>query len=122
MDHYRDAKEEVPSKIPKPRERPVQVTAFVDVSRAPNKVDRRSYTGYVAHTNLRTIPCAKPRVIETKTDSRRPDLVCTSDSRTFYWHFFFDLGYIFFKQNYLEKIGIISALRDLKLLLINKKS
>ena len=51
LNHYRGAKEEIPIKMPKPRGRPVQITAFVDASHAPNKMDRRSYTGYVIFIN-----------------------------------------------------------------------
>ena len=51
LNHYRDAKEEIPKIMPKPRGRPVQITAFVDASHAPNKKDRRSYTGYVIFIN-----------------------------------------------------------------------
>ena len=51
LDYYRGAMEEIPSRPPKPRGRPVQMTAFVDASHAPNKVDRRSYTGYIIFLN-----------------------------------------------------------------------
>ena len=51
LDYYRGAKEEIPSRIPKPRGRAVQVTAIVDASHAHNKVTRRSHTGYVTFIN-----------------------------------------------------------------------
>ena len=51
LDHYRGAEEEIPTRMPKPRGRSVQITAFVDASHAPNKKDRRSYTGYVIFIN-----------------------------------------------------------------------
>ena len=46
-DHYRDAKEEMPARMPQPRGRAVTTTAFVDASHAANKVTRRSHTGYI---------------------------------------------------------------------------
>ena len=46
-EQYRDAKEELPHKMPRPRGRPVVTTAFVDSSHAANHVTRRSHTGFV---------------------------------------------------------------------------
>jgi hypothetical protein len=44
---YRDAEEELPHRMLIPRGRGVTITAFVDASRAANKVTRRSHSGYV---------------------------------------------------------------------------
>ena len=44
---YRDAKEMMPPRMPKPRGREVDISAFVDASHAANKKTRRSHTGYV---------------------------------------------------------------------------
>ena len=41
-DHYRDAKEELPERMPQPRGRSVKINAFVDASHASDKVTRRS--------------------------------------------------------------------------------
>ena len=45
LDHYRNAREEIPMNMPKPRGRQVQLTIFVDASHAQDKVNRRSRTG-----------------------------------------------------------------------------
>ena len=50
-EQYRDAVEELPSNMPKPKGRSVVMTAFVDASHASNKVTRRSYTGFVIFVN-----------------------------------------------------------------------
>ena len=50
-EHYRDAEEEMPARMPKPRGRPVNITAFVDASHAANKVNRRSHTGFIIFIN-----------------------------------------------------------------------
>jgi hypothetical protein len=51
QEQYRDAEEELPHKMPTPRERPVKITSFVDASHAANKVTRRSHTGFVIFLN-----------------------------------------------------------------------
>ena len=43
-EQYRDAKEELPGNMPRPRGRGMKITAFVDASHAANKVTRRSHT------------------------------------------------------------------------------
>ena len=50
-EHYRDAKEEVPMRIPKPRGRSIHMTTFMDASHAANKVNRRSHTGFIIFIN-----------------------------------------------------------------------
>ena len=50
-DHYRDAKEESPERMPQPRGRSVKITAFVDASHASDKITRRSHTGFVIFIN-----------------------------------------------------------------------
>mmetsp|Transcript_6495 Transcript_6495/g.15345 ORF Transcript_6495/g.15345 Transcript_6495/m.15345 type:complete len:176 (+) Transcript_6495:2011-2538(+) len=49
--YYRDAVEELPSNMPKPRGRSVGSTAWVDASHAANKMTRKSHTGYVIFLN-----------------------------------------------------------------------
>jgi len=51
QDIYRDAKEELPERMPPPLGVSVRITAFVDASHAANKVTRRSHTGYVIFIN-----------------------------------------------------------------------
>ncbi|CAJ1933593.1 unnamed protein product [Cylindrotheca closterium] len=48
---YRDAEEQLPSNMPKPRGRQVGSLAYVDASHAANKKTRRSHTGYVIFLN-----------------------------------------------------------------------
>lgn len=48
---YRDAKDELPQRMPKPRGRSVSTTAFVDASHGANKVTRRSHSGYILFVN-----------------------------------------------------------------------
>jgi len=50
-EQYRDAEEELPHRMPRPRGRPVSTTAFVDASHASNKKTRRSHTGYLIFIN-----------------------------------------------------------------------
>ena len=50
-EYYRDADEELPHRMPKPRGRPVVTTGFVDASHAANKKNRRSHTGYLLFVN-----------------------------------------------------------------------
>ena len=51
LEHYREAVEEMPSNMPRPRGRPVKITAFVDASHAGDKRTRRSITGYIIFVN-----------------------------------------------------------------------
>ena len=50
-DMYRDAREGMPHKMPKPRGHGMTMTAYVDASHAANKGTRRSHTGYVIFLN-----------------------------------------------------------------------
>ena len=50
-EYYRDAEEELPSRMPKPRGRAVRTYAFVDASHAANKVNRRSHSGHILFVN-----------------------------------------------------------------------
>ena len=51
IEYYRDAKDELPPRMPVPRGRKVYTTAFVDASHASNKVTRRSQTGFIIFVN-----------------------------------------------------------------------
>ena len=51
QEYYRDAHEEDPPRTPKPRGRPVFVTAFVDASHGANLKTRRSHTGFIIFIN-----------------------------------------------------------------------
>ena len=50
-EQYRDAEEQIPENMPKPRGRMVATTAYVDASHAANKMTRRSHTGFIIFVN-----------------------------------------------------------------------
>ena len=50
-EHYRDAKEPMPSRMPIPRGKPVVMSAYVDASHAGNKLTRQSHTGVQIFVN-----------------------------------------------------------------------
>ena len=51
LEHYRDAKEEMPSHAPKPRGRSVRTTAFADSSHGGDRRTGKSITGYIIFIN-----------------------------------------------------------------------
>ena len=51
LEHYRDAKEEMPSHIPKPRGGSVRTTAFVDSLHRGDQQTRKLITGYIIFVN-----------------------------------------------------------------------
>ena len=51
LEHYRDAKEEMPSHAPKPRGRSVRTTAFADSSHGGDRRTGKSLTGYIIFIN-----------------------------------------------------------------------
>ena len=50
-EHYRDATDELPFRMPEPLGRAVTTTCYVDASHAANKMTRRSHTGYIIFVN-----------------------------------------------------------------------
>ena len=54
-EQYRDAQEQLPPDMPKPRGVPVTVTAYVDASHATNRVTRKSHTGFLFFVNREPI-------------------------------------------------------------------
>jgi hypothetical protein len=68
---YRDAEEQLPHRMPKPRGQSLMMTAFVDASHGSNKVTRRSHTGYVIFLNRAPIVWYSKRqqTVETSTFS-----------------------------------------------------
>ena len=68
---YRDAEEPFPHRMPMPRGRSLEITAYVDASHAANKVTRRSHTGYVVFLNRSPILWYSKRqnTVETSTFS-----------------------------------------------------
>ena len=71
LDMYRDAREGMPHKMPKPRGYGMTMTAYVDASHAANKVTRRSHTGYVIFLNRAPILwySKSQKTVETSTFS-----------------------------------------------------
>ena len=68
-EYYRDAKEELPHNMPKPRGRSVTTTAYVDASHAANKKTRRSHTGYIIFVNRSPILWYSKRQQTVETSS-----------------------------------------------------
>ena len=70
-EHYRDAHEEQPFKMPEPLGRAVTTTAYVDASHAANKTTRRSHTGYILFVNKAPISYYSKRqnTVESSTFS-----------------------------------------------------
>ena len=70
-DIYRDAEEQLPDRMPKPRGRGVTTTAFVDASHAQDKRTRRSHTGFVIFVNRAPVIWYSKRqnTVETSTFS-----------------------------------------------------
>jgi hypothetical protein len=50
-EYYRDAEEQLPRLMPRPRGKAVSTMAFVDASHAANKVTRRSHSGHILFVN-----------------------------------------------------------------------
>ena len=71
LELYRDAKEDIPHQIPRPRGRTVCITAFVDASHAANRVTRRSHAGFIIFVNQAPIIWFSKRqdTVETSTFS-----------------------------------------------------
>ena len=71
LEYYRDAEEEKPYRMPKPRGRPVVTTAFVDSSHAANKVTRKSHSGHILFVNRAPIKwhSGRQRTVETSAFS-----------------------------------------------------
>jgi hypothetical protein len=68
---YRDAEELLPHRMPMPRGRGLEVTAYVDASHAANKITRRSHSGYVVFLNRAPVLRYSKRqnTVETSTFS-----------------------------------------------------
>ena len=70
-EHYPDAEEAIPTNVPTPRGKPVQINCFVDADHAGNLVTRRSQTGILIYLNMAPIfwYSKKQNTIETSTFS-----------------------------------------------------
>ena len=70
-EYYRDAYEELPNDMPRPRGHGVYITAFVDASFAQNKKTRKSHTGFIIFVNRAPIIWYSKRqsTMETSTFS-----------------------------------------------------
>ena len=52
MEYYRDAREEMPHNIPRPRGISVVTTAYIDTYHGESKVTRRLQSGYILFVNI----------------------------------------------------------------------
>ena len=68
-EYYRDASEELPLDMPRPRGRSVNMTAFVDASFAQNKKTRKSHTGFLIFVNRAPIIWFSKRQSTVETSS-----------------------------------------------------
>ena len=70
-EYYRDAKEQIPGDMPRPRGKTVTTTAFVDASFAANKKTRKSHSGFLIFVNRAPIAWFSKRqsTVETSTFS-----------------------------------------------------
>ena len=68
-DFYRDAKETIPTNMPEPRGKPVQINVYCDANHAGNKVTRRSHSGILIYCNRAPILWYSKRqnTVETST-------------------------------------------------------
>ena len=66
---YPDAKEDIPTDMPIPKGKKVQLTVFVDADHARDKVTRRSVTGILVLINNTPVKfyCKRQRTVETST-------------------------------------------------------
>ena len=69
QEYYRNAKEELPPRMPPPRGRMVTTTAFVDSSHAANRVTRKSHTGYLLFVNRAPIVWYSKRTSTVETSA-----------------------------------------------------
>ena len=68
-EYYRDAEEEMPHKMPRPRGRSVVTSAFVDASHGAKKVTRRSHSGYVLFVNRAPVKWTSKRKQTVETSA-----------------------------------------------------
>ena len=72
---YPDAEEQIPTKIPKPRGKPVQINAFVDADHAGDTVTRRSQSGILIYANMTLIKWFSKRQATVETSTFGSELV-----------------------------------------------
>ena len=69
IEYYRDAKEQMPHQVPKPRGKPVTLTAYVDASHAANRKNRRSHSGFIVFMNRSPVMWYSKRQQTVETSS-----------------------------------------------------
>jgi len=77
VDFYPDAKEEIPSDMPKPRGKPVTITAYVDADHAANLYNRRSHSGIVVFIQQAPILWYSKSQKTVETSTHGSELVAT---------------------------------------------
>ena len=90
LEYYRDAKEEMPKNMPKPRGRSVVTTAFVDSSHAANKVTRRSHSGHIIFVNRAPVKWHSKRQNTVETSAFSSEFIAMK-------HVVEDIEYLRFK-------------------------
>ena len=67
VEHYHDAEEQMPHRMPVPRGKPVAATGFCDASFASNCVNRQSHSGHLLFANCAPVKwCSKQQqMVET---------------------------------------------------------
>jgi len=96
LEYYRDAKEELPTKFPRPRGKSVVTTAFVDASHAANKVTRRSHSGHILFVNRAPVKWHSKRQTTVETSAFSSEFIAMK-------HCIEDIEYLRFK---LRMFGI----------------
>ena len=96
LEYYRDAKEELPHKMPKPRGKHVVTSAFVDSSHGANKVTRRSHSGHVLFVNRAPVKWFSKRQQTVETSAFSSEFIALK-------HCIEDVEYLRFK---LRMFGI----------------
>ena len=69
IEYYRDAQEQLPHQLPKPRGRPVTLTSYVDASHAANRKNRRSHSGFIIFLNRAPVMWYSKRQQTVETSS-----------------------------------------------------
>jgi len=74
-EYYRDAEEQLPHNMLKPRGRPVTMMAFVDASFASNKMTRKSHTGYLLFVNRSPVAWYSKRQQTVETSAFSAEMI-----------------------------------------------
>ena len=79
-DFYGDVEEELPPRMPEPREKPVNISAFVDADHDGNVVTRRSHTNIIIFVQNAPIIWFLKRQNTVEAENIWKRVCCTEDS------------------------------------------